>query len=824
VGQSDPPAAEVAVPEGLSVDDWSGIRAAYEAGRHAAYEVEGGYRAHNPGQRWSTRFDGRGFTTVPDVGGWSWGLELQSFGFAGGEREVNVPARMDADGGRVTYDWDATLQEWYVNDRRGLEHGYVVRRRPARNGEGDAGPLTLTLEVRGGLRSLVNADGRGVRLVDDEGAALLTYSGLVVFDADGEELRASMASVGERLRFTIEERGARYPLTIDPIAQQAYLKASNSDAFDYFGYSVAVSGDTVVVGALLEDSNATGVNGDQSDNSAPEAGAAYVFVRNGPIWSQEAYLKASNTNRWDHFGYSVAVSGDTVVVGAEYERSGATGVNGDQSDNTAYYAGAAYVFTRSSGIWSQEAYLKGSNTETWDLFGRSVAVSDDTVVVGAPGEASGATGVDGNENDNSLTQAGAAYVFRRSGASWSQEAYLKASTTDKGDFFGNSISVSDDTVAVGAGGEASSATGVNGDQSDNSAYQAGAVYVFRRSSGTWSQEAYLKASNTDPGDLFGWSVSVSGDTAVVGAFRESSSATGVNGDQSDNSATWSGAAYVFAKSGGSWHQDAYLKASNTDADDWFGCAVALSDDVVVVGASGEDSDSTGVDGDQSDNSALQAGAAYVFRRDTTGWIPEAYLKASNAASDARFGFPVSVSGDTVVIGAQYEDSNATGVNGDQTDDSAEQAGAAYVFDLDAPSIGTNYCGSAVINSSGLPGIITAYGSSAVAARYITLVASQLPTDEFGYFLNSQTQGFVANPGGSQGNLCLGGATGRHLSTLGSSGAAGELRAEIDLAQLPTPLGPYAVQPGETWCFQCWFHDHNPHATSNFTDAVSIVFN
>src|SRR5262249_18331914 len=156
-----------------------------------------------------------------------------------------------------------------------------------------------------------------------------------------------------------------------------------------------VSDDTVVVGAGLEASVATGVNGNPADNSAPSAGAAYVFVRSGTVWSQQAYLKASNTGAVDNFGISVAVSGDTVVMGAPGESSGATGVNGNQADNSAPSAGAAYVFVRTGTVWSQQAYLKASNTGTGDQFGSSVAVSGDTVVVGANGEDSAATGVNG---------------------------------------------------------------------------------------------------------------------------------------------------------------------------------------------------------------------------------------------------------------------------------------------------------------------------------------------------------------------------------------------------------------------------------------------
>ena len=336
-------------------------------------------------------------------------------------------------------------------------------------------------------------------------------------------------------------------------------------------------------------------------------------------WSQQAFLKASNTAADDNFGTSVAVSGDTVVVGASSEDSNATGVGGDQSNNSASDSGAAYVFVRSGVTWSQQAYLKASNTDAYDSFGMKVAVSGDTVVVGASGESSNATGVNGIQSDNSSASSGAAYVFVRSGGTWSQQAYLKASNTSifdgtvsQLDFFGSSVAVSGDTAVVGASGESSNATGVGGDQSNNSSAQSGAAYVFIRSGGTWSQQAYLKASNTDASDGFGASVTVSGDTVVVGASSEDSNATGVGGVQSNNSASGSGAAYVFIRSGGTWSQQSYLKASNTDASDGFGTSVAVSGATVVVGASGEDSGADGVGSDQSANGTAAAGAAYVF--------------------------------------------------------------------------------------------------------------------------------------------------------------------------------------------------------------------
>jgi hypothetical protein len=337
--------------------------------------------------------------------------------------------------------------------------------------------------------------------------------------------------------------------------QQAYLKASNAGAYDSFGISVALAGNTLAVGANGEDSAATGINpaSGQADNTASIAGAVYVFVRSGTTWTQQAYLKASNAGAGDNFGWPVAVSGDTLAVGAYSEASAATGVNpaSGQADNSANSAGAVYVFVRSGATWTQQAYLKASNAGADDSFGRSVALSGDTLAVGAPFEASAATGVNpaSGQADNSAGNAGAVYVFVRSGTTWTQQAYLKASNAGAGDYFGASVALSENTLAVGAEGEASAANGVNppSGQANNTASGAGAVYVFVRSATTWTQQAYLKASNAGAGDIFGYSVALSGDTLAVGAYDEASAATGVNPatGQADNTAYAAGAVYVF---------------------------------------------------------------------------------------------------------------------------------------------------------------------------------------------------------------------------------------------------------------------------------------
>jgi len=492
----------------------------------------------------------------------------------------------------------------------------------------------------------------------------------------------------------VDEAVALQKPVLGLLAQRAYVKASNTGADDWFGRSVALSADgsTLAVGALLESSAATGVGGSQADDAAPLAGAVYVFRRRGKMWIQQAYLKASNTQAHDYFGYNIALSGDgaTLAVGAPGESSAATGIDGNQADDSALGAGAVYVFARHGMKWSQEAYVKASNTSWADRFGSSVALSGDgaTLAVGAFFENSAATGVGGDQADGFATYAGAVYVFTRSGTAWSQHAYVKASNTAVYGLFGHGVALSGDgaTLAVNARGESSAATGVGGDQADHSAPYAGAVYVFTRSGATWSQEAYVKASNTGAYDYFGDGVALSADgsTLAVGAVGESSAATGVGGSQADDSAVSSGAVYVFTRSGTAWSQEAYVKASNTDVNDELGYSVALSADgaTLAVGAPTESSAATGIGGNQADNSAPLSGAVYVFTRGGTAWSQQAYVKASNTDADDWFGDSVALSADgsTLGVGAPYEDSAATGVGGDQGDDSAPGAGAVYVFD------------------------------------------------------------------------------------------------------------------------------------------------
>ena len=389
--------------------------------------------------------------------------------------------------------------------------------------------------------------------------------------------------------------------------QEAYVKASSPGAGDGFGRSVALDGDTLVVGAA----------GD--DNGAVDSGAAYVFVRSPTgVWTQQAYVKASNVGEGDGFGRSVALDGDTLVVGAPGEDNSATGINSGTDDDGAAGSGAAYVFTRnrSTGEWTQQAYVKASNTGDGDGFGDRVALAGDTLAVGAPLEDSSAKGINGDADDNNAVNSGAVYVFVRSPIGvWTQQGYVKASNTGVDDRFGGSVALAGDTLAVGAPLEDSSAKGINGDADDNNAVNSGAVYVFVRSPiGVWTQQAYVKASNTEVGDGFGGGVALVGNTLAVGAPFEDSGVKGINGNADDNGATDSGAGYVFVRrSTGGWVQQAYVKASNTESGDGFGGPLAVSGDTLVFGASSEDGNATGVNGNENDNSAFNSGAVYVMQ-------------------------------------------------------------------------------------------------------------------------------------------------------------------------------------------------------------------
>jgi hypothetical protein len=482
--------------------------------------------------------------------------------------------------------------------------------------------------------------------------------------------------------------------------QEAYIKAANADINDQFGIALSLSGDTLAVASYRESSSQSTItngNGASSDNSSLYSGAVYVYKRDGVSWSQEAYIKAVNSESYDCFGNAISLSGDTLAVGAVSESSNLTTItNGSviADNNLGGSNGAVYVYKRTGANWIQEAYIKAANSNVLDQFGNTVSLSGDTLIVGSVSESSNQTTITngaGASSDGSLRDSGAVYIYKRSAGSWSQEAYIKASNANRDDYFSNSVSINGDTLAVGAIAEDSNQTTIiNGSNAstDNSLSYSGAVYIYKRQGITWTQEAYVKAVNAKGGESFGNSVSVSGDTLSVGAPYERSSQTNItNGEaaSSDESSASSGAVYIYKRLGIIWKQEAYIKAANSDAIDYFGEFLSLSTDTLAVGAKYESSNQTIITNGEnasSDNSLTDSGAVYVYKRSGGSWSQEAYIKAVNANDGDHFGQSLSINGDSLVVGAPFENSNQISItNGASAsaDVSKAASGAVYVY-------------------------------------------------------------------------------------------------------------------------------------------------
>ncbi|PYU29562.1 MAG: integrin [Acidobacteria bacterium] len=467
----------------------------------------------------------------------------------------------------------------------------------------------------------------------------------------------------------------------------AYIKASNTNKDDQFGGAVALSGDgnTLAVGAVNEDGAGKGVNPvTKGAAKVTNSGAVYIYTRTAASWKQQAYLKASNAGEGYQFGSALSLTndGNLLAVGSIGEASSAIGVNGNQNDASMPGAGAVYIFARNGANWSQQAYVKSSNTGgpvVGYQFGYSVSLSSDgsTLAAGQTSDPSNATGIDGDQKNTSAPDSGAVFVFAHEGDSWTQQAYVKPwNTTQRGVLFGYSVGLSRDGDTMGVG-------------TYDEDRGRGAVYVFTRKNKTWAQQIRLTASNAEGGDSLGCSLAISddGNTIVSGAFDEDSILPGIQppnagaNDAADD--TSSGAAYIFVRKDGKWSQQAYVKAFNTRENDQFGWALAVSRDgnTIAIGSHLEDSGAKGINGDMKDTTAEDSGAAYVYTRSGDTWNPAAYVKASNTKPAAEFGIAVALNADgkVLAVGATKENSAAKGVNGNQKDVSMVNAGAAYVY-------------------------------------------------------------------------------------------------------------------------------------------------
>jgi len=387
----------------------------------------------------------------------------------------------------------------------------------------------------------------------------------------------------------------------------------------------------------------------------PAGGVVYIYTRDELGWLETTRLEAPLVREGDNMGWTVALSADgtTLAVGARFEDSAAVGIGGepDPTDNEATDSGAVYIYVREDNEWVFEEYIKATNTETEDLFGWQLALSGDGNTLAVTGilEQSASDDIDNND----LERVGAVYTYTRTDGVWSPQDFLKPSDSDANDLFGFSLALSADgqILAVGSLEEGSPPPIEEVDGrfrvcNPISDPGTGAVHIFQRDAEVWSETSRLTASNADRGDCFGLSVALNADGSrlAVGAPLEDSIATGVNGSENDDSQPNSGAAYVFERSGTNWAQTDYFKASNTGTPDLFGTSVALSSggQVLIVGAIGESSSSFEINGSEEFNTAPGTGAAYGFRLKNNGnWKQVAFIKASQPTPAANFGWKIS---------------------------------------------------------------------------------------------------------------------------------------------------------------------------------------
>jgi len=359
------------------------------------------------------------------------------------------------------------------------------------------------------------------------------------------------------------------------------LLAADGEAGDFFGYSVSIYGDTVLVGAFHDNDNGVA------------SGSAFVFTRTRSTWTQQAKLLPSDGVANDWFGVSVSLYGDTALVGAHG--------NDDNGDS----AGSAYIFTRNGTTWTQQAKLLADDGAPLDCFGWAVSLFGDTALIGA------------QYDDDNGNESGSAYVFTRNGNAWTQQAELHPSGPGPSDLFGCSVSISGETALIGAYWD------------DDNEEDSGSAYVFIRTDNNWTQEQKLLASDGAYSDRFGYAVSLDGDTALIGAYWDND-----NGEHS-------GSAYVFTRTGSSWTQQAKLLASDGYIVDWFGVSVSLSGDTALIGAC------------YDDDNDYESGSAYVYTRTNATWTQQAKLLASDGQGMDTFGWSVSLSDNRALIGANF---------------------------------------------------------------------------------------------------------------------------------------------------------------------------
>ena len=468
----------------------------------------------------------------------------------------------------------------------------------------------------------------------------------VSFDAlpveDGQAWMSPVLEIGERnvtLRLSTDfGESTEYALTVERTAEQrTYIKASNAERDDWFGFALSLSGNSLVAGAFHEDSPATGVDGNQG-NGAEDSGAAYVFTRTGQSWTQEAYLKPNDTKAGDLFGTSVSIDGDTIAVGALH-------VDFNSAPTSTARSGVAYVFARTGGAWMQRQQLAASNARPGDKFGIAMDLEADTLAVGAVygGATNGPRG-------------GAVYVFGRDAMGWTERQILTPSVASGQ--FGSSIQLDGDRMLIGAPGEENS---------------TGATYLFVRRDGQWSEQLRLQPDSLEAGSKFGYSVTLLGDRIAAGAPHHP--------DGDSTAPVPPGEVYVFEREADQWQQTALLRAPTAYTSDYFGANVLLSRWGLAIGANGDSSHGRGVNADASSHDSMYSGAAYLYANTArTVWKPSVYLKPENSRMDCAFGYQIALGPDMLISAAPLESAAARGIDDTPSSNIGSiYSGAIYVF-------------------------------------------------------------------------------------------------------------------------------------------------
>lgn len=494
-----------------------------------------------------------------------------------------------------------------------------------------------------------------------------------------------------------------------------YLKADLVMEESRLGFDMAITpdGNTLAVGAPQ-------YNLETSEFSEENSGAVFVYTMTDSGWAfaQRIENPVQDSSAWDYFGYALAISedGQTLLVGSPSEDGIGSSINADPTAQGKTNSGAAFLYTLTDGMWQLDTYFKASNADQEDFFGMRVAMSADAslLAVSAPYEASDSAGVDGDDSDNSVELAGAVYTFEQVEGQWQQTHYIKPSTASvKENFcfdprppgspmcyaktpskfgYGLALSASGDLLAVGAPGDNSASAGINGAEDELTKPSSGAVHILRRSADSWEHTDYIKSLNPDADDEFGLSLALSADgmTLAVAApyedshFADVAPSEGLSFEVENETEQDSGAVYLLHFADDSWSHQAYLKAPRPDENDLYGWSLDLSSDgsVLAVGSPRDDSEAEGVSENWDNSSAPAAGAVLMYQRDqATGWDMTNYVKASNTDANDTFGrtLVLSADGETLAVAATGEDSRATGVGGDQSDDTGNNAGAIYIY-------------------------------------------------------------------------------------------------------------------------------------------------